>query len=270
MTWIDYREKLGLSFSDEDKYRHFLVKIFNFLENIRGTSSQIEYFEFCNMTGTKLKSTTDLDICRYNEIKDVLKNRASNLCAFLSYYIAFVNVTKRSSTKKYDKEFFITLLKDMLSESKINFDIIEDEDSCFVFPKGAKELDDALVSEPLDWLQEYPVSHKAFTKALKDYANATESNASDIADSFRKVFENFCREFLGNDKNLKSNKTEICSFLENKGVPKEIRSNFESILNLYYSYNNGYAKHRDATSDKLLEFIMYQTGNFIRLMITMK
>ena len=33
---------------------------------------------------------------------------------------------------------------------------------------------------------------------------------------------------------------------------------------------NDYAKHRDATSDTLLEYLMYQTGNIIRLLITLK
>lgn len=36
------------------------------------------------------------------------------------------------------------------------------------------------------------------------------------------------------------------------------------------NYINNYAKHRDATSNRLLEYLMYQTGNIIRLLITLK
>ena len=33
---------------------------------------------------------------------------------------------------------------------------------------------------------------------------------------------------------------------------------------------NGYAKHHDKTNKNISEYIMYQTGNLIRLLITLK
>lgn len=33
---------------------------------------------------------------------------------------------------------------------------------------------------------------------------------------------------------------------------------------------NGYAKHHDKTELNVLEYLMYQTGNIIRLLITLK
>lgn len=42
------------------------------------------------------------------------------------------------------------------------------------------------------------------------------------------------------------------------------------LLQAYTSFMNNYAKHRDATSNRLLEYLMYQTGNIIRLLITLK
>lgn len=49
-----------------------------------------------------------------------------------------------------------------------------------------------------------------------------------------------------------------------------ISGNFETLLQAYTSFMNNYAKHRDATSNRLLEYLMYQTGNIIRLLITLK
>lgn len=47
----------------------------------------------------------------------------------------------------------------------IPFEVLNDEEGYFIFPKGAKELDNALVSQPLEWLKEYPKAHKTlFTK----------------------------------------------------------------------------------------------------------
>jgi hypothetical protein len=58
--------------------------------------------------------------------------------------------------------------------------------------------------------------------------------------------------------------------LKSQGVPKEVSGNFETLLQAYTSFMNNYAKHRDATSNRLLEYLMYQTGNIIRLLITLK
>lgn len=60
------------------------------------------------------------------------------------------------------------------------------------------------------------------------------------------------------------------TYLKSQGVPKEVSGNFETLLQAYTSFMNNYAKHRDATSNRLLEYLMYQTGNIIRLLITLK
>lgn len=52
-------------------------------------------------------------------------------------------------------------------------------------------MDDALVSNVLIWLEDYPLSHKAFVKALKEYSKEDEEKVSDVADLFRKALETF-------------------------------------------------------------------------------
>ena len=131
-------------------------------------------------------------------------------------------------------------------------------------------MDDALVSEPLEWLADYPESRKAFVKALKEYSETTPDNASDIADKFRKTLENFFQEYFGGNKSLENYKNAYGTYLKSQGVPKEVSGNFETLLQAYTSFMNNYAKHRDATSNRLLEYLMYQTGNIIRLLITLK
>lgn len=54
-----------------------------------------------------------------------------------------------------------------------------------------------------------------------------------------------------------------------KGVPVELRNNFEKLLESYTKYINNYAKHHDKVSLNVLEYIMYQTANLIRLAITL-
>jgi len=271
MDWIDYRKKLDIGFSDESKFNYFRTKMFNFMDIYKTQSSFEEYFKFCNITGTSIDARL-LEIVPiplpslHSEIINIIQGNSQTICHFLAHYVAFINSREDAEQKKVYTE----LLTKMLCQSHIQYEIFEDSDGCFVFPKGAKELDDALVSEPLQWLADYPNSQKAFARALRDYANADENKASNVADNFRKALECFCQDFFEKQDSIEKFKSDIGKFLKNKDVPKEISNNFESSLKLYYSYINAYAKHRDATSDKLLEFIMYQTGNFIRLLITMK
>ena len=146
----------------------------------------------------------------------------------------------------------------------------EENGSYFVFPKGAEELDDALISEPLMWLKDYPNSHKAFIKSLKSYSKVTEENASDIADLFRKALETFFQEFFETEKTLENLKSEYGTYMKSKGVPTEISNNLETLQQSYTNFMNSYAKHHDKTSKNVLEYIMYQTGNIIRLLITLE
>ena len=131
-------------------------------------------------------------------------------------------------------------------------------------------MDNALISEPLSWLSAYPKTHTAYVKALKEYSEATPSNASDIADKFRKTLETFLREFFNNNAPLEKNKVEYGRYLKSQGIPSEITGNMETLLQAYANFMNGYAKHQDATSLNILEYLMYQTGNIIRLLITLK
>lgn len=274
MDWLDYREKLGIGFHDSEKVSFFMVKAFNLLDSLNGDYmytqiSETEYFDFCDTTGTPIQRGS-IYSSGYNLIIETLHNHSQSLEEFLTYYLAFINCQKDSSNKKWTKEKFKNVICIMLNDSHLSFDIYEDKDGYFIFPKGAQELDDALVSEPLEWLNNYPVAHKAFVKALKAYSNVTEDTASDVADLFRKALESFFQEFFISDKSLENLKSEYGTFLSDKSVPGEIKNNFEKLLELYTKYNNNYAKHHDKTSLNVLEYIMYQTGSLIRLLITLK
>ena len=279
MDWIDYREKLGIGFCDEEKYKLFKQKILNVLNSLveddcSGCLERKEYFDFCNMTGTSLKT-------HYNESyhnKERLEHCVSiiehttSLEELLAYYIALVNSVKTNKVlgNYWTRIKFANLLRNMLTQAHIPFDLLEYNEEYFIFPKGVKEMDDALVSEPLHWLTNYPKAEKAYVNALKDYANADSDNASRIADSFRKTLETFFQEFFGGNAALENYKKQYGDYLKSHGVPKEISANFETLLQAYTNFMNNYAKHRDATSDTVLEYLKYQTGNIIRLLITLK
>ena len=281
MDWLDYREKLGIGFCDKDRFRYFLSKMKNELEGIKIYSdffgiSLSEYKSFCDITGAYLNLENREDdqydgIKRYDSCLNYIL-RSESLNQFLAYYIAFVN--SLSTDKIYEnfskRALFVDIIKEKLESSHISYDLIQEKEEFFIFPKGAKELDDELVSAPLDWLSDYPDSRKAFVKALKSYSDNEDEDASEVADKFRKALECFFQEFFGKEKTLENLKSVYGEYLKEQGVPKEIAGNFETILQSYTLYMNAYAKHHDKADKNALEYIMYQTGNIIRLLISLK
>lgn len=273
MDWIDYREKLGIGFADHDKVKYFMVKMFNLLDDVaaemRSQIDENEYYTFCNVTGTPMQHGF-LYGEGYSLIIKVLHKSSHSLEVFLAYYMAFINCQKDTKYKKWTQENFRNVVCTLLDDAHIPYDVLEDKDGYFIFPKGAVEMDAALVSQPLYWLSAYPKAHTAYIKALKEYSEATPDNASDIADKFRKTLETFFQEFFVCDKTLENCKGLYGSYLKSQNIPTEITANFETLLQAYTNFMNGYAKHHDKTGLNVLEYLMYQTGNIIRLLITLK
>lgn len=266
MRYVDYREKLGLGFNDADKTKMLFNKIIEFLKKVNNDyklqewlfgRNDIEYL-FCQEVG---ESTY------YGDYRDIMNSfqKEQSIAGIISKFIVLINLGTVEGSKA-----LIDLIKGYLESLNIPYELIEDEDGYFIFPKGAKELDDALVSEPLEWLSEYPQTQKEWIEALKVYSSLTDNNASDVADKFRKALERFFQEFFGKTKSLENLKSEYGAYLKVRGIPAEISNNFETLQKSYTDFMNNYAKHHNKTSKNVLEYIMYQTGNIIRLLITLK
>lgn len=270
MKYLDYRKKLGIGFDNRQLEELFLKRMKNYLEVTRSNATYDHIatpqmvFDYCNITGADFESM-DTSYCLDSIIDDFIDE--DSVREFLAKYTVFLSLIKQSN-QAY--QHYWSMLEENLGEAGIQYELLEDEDGLFVFPKGASEMDNALVSEPLSWLSVYPKAHTAYVKALKEYAEATPENASDIADKFRKSLETFFQEFFVCDKSLENCKGLYGSYLKSQNVPSEITGNFETLLQAYTNFMNGYAKHHDKTALNILEYIMYQTGNIIRLLITLK
>lgn len=279
MNFIDYREKLGIGFNDEEKFRYLKTNIFNYItpekdHNTFLLMSAKEYFDFCNLTGSEIHSELldDLyhsqDAERFSDCVKILSNHSYVFSDLLLHYVSLANSLPANNENRCDRVFMRGLLTKKLEEARIPYEVMEVADEFFIFPKGAEELDKALVSEPLQWLSNYPKTQNTFCRALKQYSNGEHTR--DVADNFRKALEEFLQEYLGNTKNLERNKNEICKHLGSKGVDAEFIGMMQPLLNTYKNINDKYVKHNDAVDEKLLEFIMYQTGVFIRMIISVK
>ena len=77
-------------------------------------------------------------------------------------------------------------------------------------------------------------------------------------------------EFFNNEKTLDKNIGEVGKFLENKGVDKDLITIFTTLLSNYNQANNSIAKHHDRIHENMKEFVLYQTGTFIRTLVQLK
>lgn len=281
MDFIDYRERLGLGFHDEQKTSICVALIQNYFEDLRDSKqkndwdiyyqenliSYLEYKNFCNTVGKDYGNKYENNYT--SVVFSYLKTKSDDFKTYLACYIALLNcLTDRKDA--FQKQELLVILEKAFKESHILYALLKDEDEYFIFPKGAKQLDDTLVSEVLEWLNEYPETKAEWVQALKDYSSVTEENASDVADKFRKSLERFFQEFFNKkDKNLENLKSDYGKFMESKGVPTELSNNFQNLLEAYTKFMNNHAKHQNKTSKNTLEYIMYQTGNIIRFLITL-
>lgn len=263
MKWADYREKLGIGFSDSEKGKRVACGLLSALDRANRAYSDDELINFLMMTGEESEYP---DIDNFKQVYYILEEKKEEFPVFLSCYIALINC--ESSDK--GKEFYRNMLLRQLDQFKIIYAIVNDQDGVFVLPKGVEELDDALVSASLEWLNEYPDARKLFVKALRMYSEATEDMASDVVDAFRKALECFFQVFFNSNKSLENLKAEYGKYLSEHGAAKEISNNFTSLLQQYTDYVNNYAKHHSQVKMCVLEYWMYQTLNIVRLLITLK
>lgn len=272
MDYIDYRELLGIGFHDNDRAQLFITCIKNRLEVFENFFPEREYFEFCNITGTKFQHNQLEE--HFNNFLYDIDGCDDELKEFLFTFIAFINCRKSTIYDRgrniANREDYICILKEELDRAHISYNLYEDTDGIFVFPQGVKMLDDELVSKPLEWLSKYPKAQKAWKTALVRYQAKEDHNASEIADLFRKALEELFREFFDSEKTLVNLKPQYGQFLKEHGIPSEISNNLETLLQQYSSYNNNYAKHTSETNLNVLEYLMYQTGMIMRLLISLR
>ena len=277
MKWMDYQKRLGLNFDDNRKALRFYAQMHNYFD----VATSIDFGRsietvFCNMIGVPIAPNEDPFVLfgdkpyGMQRVWIYLSKRQDNFVDFLSCCVALINSYPKK--QKMIKNGLKDVLLNALDDCQIAYDILNDEDGIFIFPKGSKELDDALVSEPLEWLNAYPKSRTAFTKALKAYSEATPDNASSVADKFRKTLETFFQEFFGGGRSLERYVSDHTyeQYLDKCGVPSDMRDEFKNTVNAYAKFINNNAKHHDKTELNVLEYLMYQTGNIIRLLITLK
>ena len=273
MDFMTYSERLGIGFDDSFKQQAFINRMYNVVNDSSIKFSFALEELFASEIGMRFVPTYTNDI--NHKPVEVLSNAWKYIDYFtefrlkLASIVALVNLYKLIE-RTYEYKLLYEGLIDSLEMSHILYQVEKEGNQIFIFPKGNPMLDKGEVLSPLKLLDDYPKSKHSFIDALKMYNDLRESNASTVADSFRKALESFFQEFFKSDKSIEHFKPEYGNYIKELGGSKELAGNFVSILNAYTNYNNNNAKHHDRASILFLEYLLYETGNIIRLLITLR
>lgn len=162
------------------------------------------------------------------------------------------------------KSVLINGIDEAISFSNIPIVLIEDNNQYYFLPKGAEELNTALLTYNLNWLSKYPDVKRIFLGALEKYEyNSFERN---LLDDLRLSVETLLKSILNNNKSLENQTSDVGIFLKSKGVSSEVASMYWKLLDYFSKYQNSYVKHNDNVNTHEVELIIYLTGVFIRFL----
>jgi|GEM_PF-2307331 len=134
-----------------------------------------------------------------------------------------------------------------------------------IYPKGAKSLDEKLVNDVLDWLEEYPKVYEKYKLALSYIGIKGKERI--VLDNLRFSLEQLLKNIFGNRKSLENQKKELGEFIKSHINSREISNLFWKVYDFYITYQNENVKHNENISENEVEFMLYQTGILIKVII---
>lgn len=136
-----------------------------------------------------------------------------------------------------------------------------------VYPNGDHFLDRGIIDCTLSGLEDYPEAAKPFEKALGIYLRGERNEYRNLLDNLRFALEQLLKKILSNQKSLENQKSPLGSWLKKKGLHSQVTNLYQTLLKEYQNYQNDAVKHNENYSFDEVEFIIYLTGNFMRLLI---
>lgn len=174
--------------------------------------------------------------------------------------------------EKHENQYLIDLAKQLEQVVKFtpgaSFSVALRETTVTLYPVGAELLDKGSVNDVLAWLKTYPDVAKHFEKALQTYQTGDTSKYRNLLDDLRFALEQMLKEVLKNDKSLENQQSVLLPWLKHQGVHQQTINMYQQLLfGSYAMYQNDAVKHKEAYSIDEIEFMIYLTGTFMRLLL---
>jgi hypothetical protein len=165
-----------------------------------------------------------------------------------------------------NKNAFLEDIEQAIQITGVPIEIANTEKDIFLYPAGAKLLDEKLVNDNLNWLSAYPNSYQLFKDAL--ISIGMKGKERHIIDNLRLSLELLLKAVLNNNSSLEKQKSDLGNFFKANKTSTEISNLYMQVLDYFTKYQNDKAKHSDTAKVEEVEFILYLTGNLMRFIRT--
>ena len=176
------------------------------------------------------------------------------------------NTNIRQDGLSYTDDNFAFEIAEALILSGINAVLCDSKDGYIFYPANAELLDVKLIVDVLNWLNEYPKAKEKYDSALRLFLKGDRTRH--VLDDCRLSLELFVKQCLSSEKTLENQVQELGKHLKEKGMSTELRTMFTRLIDGYTSYNNNKVKHDDKIDESEIEFLIYTTGAFMRLLLS--
>jgi len=136
-----------------------------------------------------------------------------------------------------------------------------------VISSGASLLDIEVVNPSLAWLSVYPEVLQHYEAALKIHNRKDADSYRNLLDDLRWALEQLLRSILNNQVRLEEQAKHLGLWLKKRGVNVYIREMFTTLLTHFAKYQNDAVKHDEKWQLADVEFMIYLTGIFMRLLL---
>lgn len=225
--------------------------------------------DYCCEVSMILGIENKSDTFKNFELKDLYKyllkldlNKEDDYKRFLWY----LEITLNYDFGRYiDKNELVNKVVEALKLSNANVKILKKENDYELYPIHIEFLDEPLVIDNLIWLDKYKITKEHFSSAVK--MQRKKQNYRNIVDELRFSLESFFQQLFSNKKTLENQKNNIGEFLKNNNISTIISNMYIKLFDLYTVYNNDNAKHGDNITEQEIDYLIYLTGSFIRLVL---
>jgi len=148
-----------------------------------------------------------------------------------------------------------------------SFQIFRKGKQVIIYPSGDQFLDKGIIDFVLSGLEDYPIAAKHFEQALKVYQSGDTSQYRNLLDNLRFALEQLLKKIFDNEKPLEKQDGCLKYWFKEKHLHSQVIHLYETLLKPYKQYQNDAVKHNEAFSLDEVEFMIYLTGNFMRLLL---
>jgi hypothetical protein len=204
------------------------------------------------------------DTCVYKQLKNA--NDHAELITILQ--IIFWVIEEKIGGSEYQNELIKRLRDAAKLTPLMQFNVASRGKVVVIYPSGEKFLDEGITDYVIFGLEKYPDIAKSFKQALAFYQAGDTSTYRNLLDNLRFTLEQLLKKILENNKPIEKQRDDLLPWLKQKGINTYLINIYAALLDKYNNYQNNAVKHHsEPFSNNEVEFMIYLTGTFIRLIL---